>query len=210
MERRELPRYPVIDAAATGRNLCRLRLEKGYSVKELQEYLGLGCPQGVYQWQAGRKKKFTDEDIAQIRVMRECGMTIQEVADQFGTSRQIVSKYLNMAPETGYTMRMTLMYQNKPCTAIDVNFLENKIKIQNYTKDILHRAFGTKENPTWDDFRLFLEDRCFPKTRGNVKPVLAKMGLQDYDPLQIVEKTHGRTAEDDLWVKFQYYGRMGA
>ena len=43
MERRELPRYPVIDAAATGRNLCRLRLEKGYSVKELQEYLGLGC-----------------------------------------------------------------------------------------------------------------------------------------------------------------------
>ena len=160
--------------------------------------------------QAGRKKKFTDEDIAQIRVMRECGMTSQEVADQFGTSRQIVSKYLNMAPETGYTMRMTLMYQNKPCTAIDVNFLENKIKIQNYTKDILHRAFGTKENPTWDDFRLFLEDRCFPKTRGNVKPVLAKMGLQDYDPLQIVEKTHGRTAEDDLWVKFQYYGRMGA
>ena len=45
MERRELPRYPVIDAAATGRNLRRLRLEKGYSVKELQEYLGLGCPQ---------------------------------------------------------------------------------------------------------------------------------------------------------------------
>ena len=40
MERRELPRYPVIDAAATGRNLHRLRLEKGYSVKELQEYLG--------------------------------------------------------------------------------------------------------------------------------------------------------------------------
>lgn len=50
MERRKLPRYPVIDVAATGRNLCRLRLEKGYSVKELQEYLGLSCPQGVYQW----------------------------------------------------------------------------------------------------------------------------------------------------------------
>ena len=48
MERRELPRYPVIDAAATGQNLCRLRLEKGYSVKELQEYLGLGCLQDVY------------------------------------------------------------------------------------------------------------------------------------------------------------------
>ena len=48
MERRELPRYPVIDAAATGQNLRRLRLEKGYSVKELQEYFGLGCLQDVY------------------------------------------------------------------------------------------------------------------------------------------------------------------
>lgn len=43
MERRELPRYPVIDIAATGQNLRRLRLEKGYSVKELQEYLGLAA-----------------------------------------------------------------------------------------------------------------------------------------------------------------------
>ena len=60
MERRELPRYPVIDIAATGQNLRRLRLEKGYSVKELQEYLGLGCPQGVYQWQAGRSLPSVD------------------------------------------------------------------------------------------------------------------------------------------------------
>lgn len=102
------------------------------------------------------------------------------------------------------------MYQNKPCTAIDVNFLQNKIRIQNYTKDILHRAFGVKESPTWEDFYVFLQDRCFPKTRGNVKTVLVGLGLQDYDPLQIVEKTNGRTAEDDLWLKFQYYGRTGA
>ena len=160
--------------------------------------------------QAGRKKKFTHEDVARMRELRADSVPRQEIADQYGTSRQIVSKYLNRAPEDGYTMRMTLMYQNRPCTAIDVNFLQNKIKIQNYTKDILHRAFGVKEDPTWEDFYVFLQDRCFPKTRGNVKAVLAGLGLQDYDPLQIVEKTNGRTAEDDLWLKFQYYGRAGA
>ena len=159
---------------------------------------------------AGRKKKFTNEDIAAMRELRADGVPMQAIADRYGTSRQIVSKYLNQAPDNGYTMRMTLMYQNKPCTAIDVNFLQNKIRIQNYTKDILHRAFGVKENPTWEDFNLFLQDRCFPKTRGNIKTVLAELGLQDYDPLQIVEKTNGRTAEDDLWLKFQYYGRTGA
>ena len=160
--------------------------------------------------QAGRKKKFTEEDLERMRKLRADGVPMQEIADRYATSRQIVSKYLNQAPEDGYTMRMTLMYQNKPCTAIDVNFLQNKIKIQNYTKDILHRAFGVKESPTWEDFHIFLQDRCFPKTRGNVRTVLAGLGLQDYDPLQIIEKTHGRTAEDDLWLKFQYYGRAGA
>ena len=158
---------------------------------------------------AGRKKKFTDEDVAHMQEMCACGVTIQKIADEYGTSRQIVSRYLNQVPEAGYTMRMTLMYQNKPCTAIDVNFLENKIKIQNYTKDILHRAFGVTEDPTWEDFQIFLEDRCFPKTRGNVKTILMEMGLRDYDPLQIVEKTNGRTAEDDLWLKFQYFERSG-
>ena len=160
--------------------------------------------------QAGRKKKFKHEDVERMRELRADGLPMQEIADRYGTSRQIVSKYLNQAPEDGYTMRMTLMYQNRPCTAIDVNFLQNKIKIQNYTKDILHRAFGIKEDPTWEDFYVFLQDRCFPKTRGNVKTVLAGLGLQDYDPLQIVENTNGRTAEDDLWLKFQYYGRVGA
>ena len=76
MERRELPRYPVIDAAATGRNLCRLRLEKGYSVKELQEYLGLSCPQGVYQWQAGRSLPSVDNLYA---VSRLWGVSMNEI-----------------------------------------------------------------------------------------------------------------------------------
>lgn len=76
MERRELPRYPVIDAAATGRNLRCLRLEKGYSVKELQEYLGLGCPQGVYQWQAGRNLPSVDNLYA---ISRLWGVSMNEI-----------------------------------------------------------------------------------------------------------------------------------
>ena len=76
MERRELSRYPVIDAAATGRNLRRLRLEKGYSVKELQEYLGLSCPQGVYQWQAGRSLPSVDNLYA---VSRLWGVSMNEI-----------------------------------------------------------------------------------------------------------------------------------
>lgn len=154
---------------------------------------------------AGRKKKFTAEDIQTIRSLLESGMTVNEVAKRFQTSRQVIGKYLNQKPAEGYTLRITYMYQQHPCTIIDVDFLHQKVMIQNKTKDMLHRAFGVIEHPTWDDFELFLKDRCFPATRGNVKELLKQLQLTSYDPLQIVEKTRGRTEEDAMWMKFHYY-----
>lgn len=158
---------------------------------------------------AGRKKKFMAEDVQAIRRLLEGGMTVNEVAKQFQTSRQVIGKYLNEKPSDGYTLRITYMYQQHPCTIIDVDFFNQKVKIQNKTKDILHRAFGVIEHPTWDDFELFLKGRCFPDTRGNVKELLKQLQLTSYDPLQIVEKTRGRTTEDDMWLKFGYYPRRG-
>lgn len=154
---------------------------------------------------AGRKPKFSAEDVEKMKKMRQDGQGMDQIAKAFHTSRQIVSKYLNAKPEPGYTMRMTLMYQTRPCTVIDVNFLNQEIKIQNFTNDPLHRAFGCIENPNWQDFEYFLQDRCFPATRGNVKHLLKAIGEPAYDPLAILEKTKGRMAEDHLWIKFNYY-----
>lgn len=158
---------------------------------------------------AGRKKKFTAEDVQTIRSLIENGMTVNQVAERFQTSRQIIGKYLNEKPAKGYTLRITYMYQQHPCTIIDVDFLHQRVMIRNKTKDVLHRAFGVTKAPTWDDFEAFLRDRCFPATRGNVKDLLKQLQLTSYDPLQIVEKTRGRTAEDDMWLKFNYYPMEG-
>ena len=46
--------YPVIDVKATGENILRRRIERGYTVLDVQRYLNLACPQSVYHWQAGR------------------------------------------------------------------------------------------------------------------------------------------------------------
>lgn len=158
---------------------------------------------------AGRKKKFTPEDVQAIRNLIEDGITVNEVAERFHTSRQVIGKYLNEKPAEGYTLRMTYMYQQHPCTVIDVDFLNQRIMIQNKTKDLLHRAFGVIEHPTWSDFEMFLEERCFSAARGNAKEILKELQLACYDPLQIVEKTKGRTAEDDMWLKFKYYPMEG-
>ena len=159
---------------------------------------------------AGRKRKFTEDDLEKMQDLIEDGMTVNEVAERFQTSRQVVGKYLNTRPAKGYTLRMTYMYRQHPCTVIDVDFLNQKVIVQNRTKDVLHRAFGVVEEPTWEDLELFLKDRCFPATRGNAKDILKDLQLTSYDPLQIVEKTRGRMAEDDMWLKFNYYSQEGA
>jgi len=46
--------FPLIDLAATGKNIVRLREERGLSVKDLQEYFGFEEPQAIYKWQWGK------------------------------------------------------------------------------------------------------------------------------------------------------------
>lgn len=42
-----------IDMIETGKHLKKLAQSKGYSVKDIQQYLGLSCPQPVYRWYKG-------------------------------------------------------------------------------------------------------------------------------------------------------------
>lgn len=42
-----------IDMKLTGKKLSNLAKLHGYRVKDIQEYLGLACPQPVYRWYKG-------------------------------------------------------------------------------------------------------------------------------------------------------------
>lgn len=89
------------------------------------------------------------------------------------------------------------------CSTIVCDFTEKVVKVQNHTDQILKTAFGISENPSWEEFLEFLEERCVPRSRDNVRGFLAGLGLFEYDPIAIVEKTHGRMAEDAQWLKIK-------
>ncbi len=44
---------PIIDMKRTGQKIVSLRSDRGLSVRDLQEVLGLATPQAVYKWQRG-------------------------------------------------------------------------------------------------------------------------------------------------------------
>lgn len=155
----------------------------------------------VGKQKSGRKPLFSDEDINNIRELASKGMSINDIAKKYNTSRQVVGKYINSRTGNTYTLRLTYMFKQYPCTIIDVDYLNKRINISNRTDDIIHRAFGANENPDWKDFELFLESRLYQKTRGDIKEILEQMGIDGYDPIKIINVTQGRTWEDDQWIK---------
>lgn len=46
-------KVPVIDLAATGQNITKLRVKAGISVRDLQAIMGFTNPQAIYKWQNG-------------------------------------------------------------------------------------------------------------------------------------------------------------
>lgn len=156
----------------------------------------------------GRKKTMSEKDVQQAFSMLRDGKTTQETAEYFGISRQTLSKYLNPPLDGDFTMRMDYMYKQNVCTAIYIDYKNKKIKIINRTDDILKKPFGILSEPTWEDFEYFLSERCMPSTRATKKEILKSIGLDFYDPVQIIEKAQGRTPDDDFYIKITYREKM--
>lgn len=55
---------PVIDMVRTGKRIQALCRVNGYSVKKLQAYLQIGCPQSIYNWYCGKSLPSLDHLLA--------------------------------------------------------------------------------------------------------------------------------------------------
>lgn len=63
-------KYPVIDTVKTGKRIRTLMMEKGYTVKDLQRYLGLGTSQAIYHWFRGKSMPTLDNLYALSELFR--------------------------------------------------------------------------------------------------------------------------------------------
>ena len=99
-------------------------------------------------------------------------------------------------------IKFRVMWRKEVVADVEASYKDSAVKVKNYTDNWIKRPFGNIENPTINDFDEFLESRCFPKDRVNCDQLLEDLGLKVYDPLSIVEITHGRQFEDYMWIKF--------
>ena len=79
--------YPIINAAATGKNIEALRKQRGLSVRDLQDVLGFATPQAIYKWQRGTCLPSVDNLVvlaALFRVHIDEIIVIEDSAQQMG------------------------------------------------------------------------------------------------------------------------------
>lgn len=61
--------YQPIDQIKTGMKLKKMLGTAGYSVKDIQEYLHLSCPQSIYRWFKGKILPSVDHLYALSRLL---------------------------------------------------------------------------------------------------------------------------------------------
>lgn len=162
-----------------------LRKMLGFTQREFAAFLGVSTPT-VERWESGDK-----EISGPITLLREILLRHPECMEELAV------------PERKGRLRLWYMYKDRVCTLIDVDELGRRVYIKNYTEDPLFRAFGNMEKPSFEFYESFLESRCFPRGRDKMKLMLQDLNIPFYDPLLIIEKTQGRMAEDDFWIRME-------
>lgn len=69
-------RVPYINMIATGENINRMRMEAGFSVREMQAVFGFATPQAIYKWIHGTAMPTIDNLVILAAVL---GVTMDEI-----------------------------------------------------------------------------------------------------------------------------------
>ena len=67
---------PFVDTVATGRNIDRLRVEAGLSVRDMQTVFGFATPQAIYKWIHGTSMPTIDNLVILAAVL---GVSMDEI-----------------------------------------------------------------------------------------------------------------------------------
>lgn len=115
-----------------------------------------------------------------------------------------MDEFLEKKKSLGHNLMKLEFYDSEIlCTRIVADFTDETISHENTTEHIVKTAFGKNAAPTWEDFQNFLEERCVPKSRSGIREYLETIGVESYEPLEIIKKTNGRMAEDNQWLKWE-------
>ena len=163
----------------TGEEIRYVRKLLKMSQREMAQLLKCSKPT-IERWEGSRDKPLTGPVVVLMDILKREPYLLERFR----------------LPADWLKLRLYYMFRDMICTVIDVDEAVRRVRIKNYTDNLLYRDFGKKTEPDFDDYESFIESRCFPRTRDKIKLELKRLGIPFYDPILIIEKTEGRMAKD--------------
>lgn len=78
---------------------------------------------------------------------------------------------------------------------------KKKVLVTRFTDNPGKQLFAAKEMTRYQLGKIF-EMRCWEKERPDINDILRHLGLSEYNPYEIVKKTHGVSYNDFIWFRF--------
>lgn len=94
------------------------------------------------------------------------------------------------------------MYFDTVSEHVEVDMVSLTVESKVYAKDIMLQVFG-KRPKTVENVQFFFRSRCFEETNYGLRDLLKLLGLQQYNPYDIVRITHGKMVNDPCWIRFE-------
>ena len=77
----------------------------------------------------------------------------------------------------------------------------SRVHVVRHTRHPLRQLFAADEM-TRNQLNKILELRCWDRGRPDIYEILELLGLKEYNPYEIVKKTHGVSWNDYIWFRF--------
>ena len=118
--------------------------------------------------------------------------------------QESLSEFIGSKKLLGHTLiKLSVFDGSNLCSVICADFTDKTVKHEDYTNDYVKTPFGNNKNPDFSDFESFLEERCIPKSRAGIREYLDVLNLDSYEPLEIIKKTKGVMAEDQIHLELE-------
>ena len=96
---------------------------------------------------------------------------------------------------------MQYMFKDKCLADIWFDPFTKEVNVQRNIVMPMHTPFLWGD-PSFQQLEEFVASRCLPATRYNIKECLQSLGLQSYNVLDIISKTHGVLVHSWCWFRF--------
>lgn len=135
------------------------------------------------------KKTELETELNTKRELLSClEETLARISREISKSRKIINSY---------TFEV---YWKDEITA-RVYVKEKDVIVSRFTEHPLKQLFAENKMTRYQLNRI-LELRCWDRGRADINDLLKNIGLTEYNPQEIVRKTHGVSFNDYIWIRF--------